>query len=173
MDFTSLAKHRYSCRKYTSEKPSEELIEKIIGTARLAPSAVNFQPWKFIVVDEETVLAELKATYGKEWLQAAPIVIAVCGDHASSWKRDDGKDHTDVDVAIAIDHLTLAATDNRLGTCWICKFDSKKAAEVLSVPEPWEVIALIPIGFPANEADTERHERLRKPLKEIVSYNGF
>ena len=173
MDFTILAKSRYSCRKYTQEQPSRKEIEKVLDIARLAPSAVNYQPWKFIVVDEPELLKQLKSTYARAWLQEASIVIAVCGDHSAAWRRDDGKDHTDVDVAIAIDHLTLAATDNGLGTCWICKFDSQKAASVLNVPDPWEVIALIPIGFPADKADTERHERLRKPFEEIVSFNGF
>jgi nitroreductase len=174
MNFTTLAKKRYSCRKYTQEIPSEELLNKVLNSARIAPSAKNLQPWKFVVVNEEGMLKQVKACYGRSWIEEAPIVIAVCGDHGSAWTReDDGKVHTDIDVSIAIDHLTLAATDNGLGTCWICRFDSKNVAELLEVPDQWEVIALIPIGFPANESDQERHERLRKPLDEIVSYNKF
>ena len=173
MDFTTLAKHRYSCRNYKEEKPSGEILDEVLNAARLAPSAKNLQPWKFIVVDDETVLQDVKATYGRTWIESAPVVIAVCGDHGSAWIRDDGKDHTDVDVAIIIDHLTLAATDKGLATCWICKFDARAAEAVLGVPEPWEVIALIPIGFPADEVDPDRHSMKRKKLGEIVKYNRF
>jgi nitroreductase len=174
MNFTTLAKNRHSCRKYTEEIPSEELLSKVLNAARLAPSAKNLQPWKFIVVNEEDVLKQVKACYGRSWLEKAPVLIVVCGDHSTAWAReDDGKDHTDIDIAIAIDHLTLAATDSGLGTCWICRFDAKKVAEILGVPDPWEVIALIPIGFPVNDPDTDRHEHLRKPLSEIITYNKF
>ena len=174
MDFTTLAKHRYSCRKYREEKPSNDLLLKVLNTARLAPSAANRQPWKLIVVDENTQLQSIKSTYGRPWINEAPVVIAICGDHGIAWTRKgDDKVHTDIDAAIIIDHLTLAATENGLATCWICAFDSVKAAEILQVPKPWEVIALLPIGFPADEPDINRHERLRKSIEEIVSYNWF
>lgn len=174
MDFTTLAKSRYSCRKYKEEKPSHELLMNVLGTARLAPSAANRQPWKLIVVEEPDQLDRIKSTYGRTWIQSAPVVIAVCGDHGSVWVReDDRKDHTDIDAAIITDHLTLSATESGLATCWICRFDSVKAAEILNVPAPWEVIALLPIGFPADEPDINRHERLRKKMEEIVSFNQF
>ncbi len=173
MSFANLAKRRYSCRKFTSRIPSKEELESILSVARLAPSAKNLQPWKFIVVNEEPLLSSLKKTYARSWLEEAPVIIAVCGDHGSAWTRDDGKVHTDIDVAIAIDHLTLAATDKGMGTCWICKFDAVAAAQILSVPDPWEVIALIPIGFPADTVDTDRHGRLRKSLDDIIDWNGF
>lgn len=173
MDFHKLAQIRYSCRKYRAEKPDRELIERVLGTARIAPSAKNLQPWKFVVIDDPGKLKEIKSTYGREWIQSAPAVIAVCGDHNTAWHRDDGKDHTDVDVAITTDHLTLAATANGLGTCWICKFDAERAGRMLNLPEGWEVVALIPIGYPDDETDPERHDRLRKPIGEIVTYNRF
>lgn len=140
---------------------------------RLAPSAANKQPWKFVIVNEEPLLAEMKACYQKPWINSATVVIAACGNHEVSWKREDGKDACDIDLAIAIDHLTLAATSKDLATCWICKFDSLRAAELLHLPENLEVIALIPIGYPDDETDHERHERLRKPLDEIVGFNIF
>jgi nitroreductase len=173
MDFHNLAQLRYSCRKYTPEKPNRELLERVLSTARIAPSAKNLQPWKFVVIDEPGMLSEIKTTYGREWIQSAPVVIAVCGDHNTAWHRDDGKDHTDVDVAIATDHLTLAAAANGLATCWICKFDAGQAGRILELPEGWEVVALIPTGFPADETDPTRHDRLRKPMDEVVSYNRF
>lgn len=173
MDFLSLAKQRFSCRKYLEKVPSDDLISEVLNIVRVAPSAKNLQPWKFIVINKNEALAEMKSTYGRSWIESAPIIIAACGNHEASWIRDDGKDHCDIDLAIAIDHLTLAATSKGLGTCWICKFDSGRAAELLKLPVEWEVVALIPIGFPELEADVERHEKLRKPLSDIVDYNRF
>jgi len=173
MDFKTLAKNRFSCRKYKEIMPDDDLFKEILDITRLAPSAANFQPWKFIVINEEPLLTEMKACYKKPWINSAPAVIACCGNHAVSWKREDGKDHCDIDLSIAIDHLTLAATSKDLATCWICKFDSVRAAELLHMPENWEVIALIPIGYPDVITDSERHERLRKPLDEILEFNKF
>ena len=173
MDFSTLAKTRFSCRKYLPEMPSDQLISDVLEIARVAPSAANFQPWKFIVLNEKSILDKVKSTYGRPWLSSAPMIIVACGNHQSSWKRDDGKDHCDIDLAIAIDHITLAATSLGLATCWICKFDAKMAAGILELPPNWEAVALIPIGFPDGDPDTERHEKLRKPLDEIVSWNLF
>lgn len=156
-----------------SEIPSDQLLMQVLEAARIAPSAANLQPWHFVVVKDETLLVEIKSCYKREWLQSAPAVIVACGNHADSWKRDDGKDHCDIDLAIAIDHLTLAATENGLGTCWICKFDAKRTADILQLPEHWEAIALIPIGFPDAEPDPERHDKLRKKPDQIVSFNEF
>lgn len=94
------------------------------------------------------------------------MIVAV-GDRQSSWKRADGKDHVDVDVAISVDHLTLAASDVGLGTCWVCAFDAKLCHEILNLPVHMEAIALIPIGYPEKE---EVKEKRRKSLDEIVEW---
>ncbi|NLI61622.1 MAG: nitroreductase, partial [Clostridiales bacterium] len=107
------------------------------------------------------------------WLKQAPVIIVACGDHSQSWKRGDGKDHCDIDVAIAIDHMTLAAAEEGLGTCWICAFDAELCHEILELPEDMEVIALLPIGYPQEESDEERHNRQRKPLDQIVGWDRW
>lgn len=173
MEFLRLAKKRFSCRKYTSEIPDEKILKEVLEAARVAPSAVNFQPWHFVVVNSEPMLAEIKSCYKRDWIAKAPAVIVACGNHDESWKRDDGKDHCDIDLAIAIDHITLAASEKDLGTCWICKFDAKKANEILELPAHWEAIALIPIGYPDVEPDADRHQSRRKKLDDIVSFNEF
>ena len=89
-----------------------------------------------------------------------------CGNHQISWKRNDGKDHCDIDVAIAVEHIMLAATELGLGTCWVCNFDAKMCAEILNLPKEWEPIAIIPIGY----SDTAVVEKKRKPIDEIVEY---
>ena len=171
MDFLTLARNRYSCRNFKPDAPSREVITEIMEAVRLAPSAVNFQPWKFVVIKEKELLEKIKLSYGSAWIQSAPMVIAACGNHDEAWTREDGKNHADVDVAIAVDHLTLAATEKGLGTCWVCKFDAREAAELLEMAPLWEVVALIPIGYPMEEHPSKRHSQ-RKELDEIVTFIG-
>jgi nitroreductase len=172
-DFLSLAKDRYSCRSYLSTNIPKELIEKVLEAARIAPSATNAQPWRFVVVTQSPLREHIASCYARPWLSMAPVIIVACGDHSISWRRADGKDHCDIDIAIAIDHITLAAAEAGLATCWICKFDALKCAEFLKLPSHISPIALISLGFPADKpSDSERHLK-RKPLNEIVSWEGF
>lgn len=167
MSINDLVKKRYSLRKYKDQVVEKETIKEILEVTRQAPSAVNFQPWHFIVVTDEELKAEIAETYNREWLKKAPVIIVACGDHNESWKREDGKDHCDIDVAIAVDHLTLAAAELGLGTCWVCNFDVKTCKEVLELPEHIEPMALIPLGYPIN---SDVREKKRKPFDEIVTW---
>jgi nitroreductase len=173
LDFLSLAKSRYSCRSYIDKKVTKELIEKILEAARIAPSATNAQPWSFVVITQSPLKDQIISCYSRPWLSTAPVIIVACGDHSISWRRSDGKDHCDIDLAIAIDHITLTATDNGLATCWICKFDAMKCSEILKLPSHISPVAIIPLGYPADEpVNSERHSK-RKSLNEIVSWEGF
>ena len=166
MNFLDLVKQRHSVRSYQNRPVEVEKLKYILECVRLAPSAVNFQPWKFKVITEVEVLKEIKTAYHREWFQTAPCVIVACADHAKSWHRQsDGKDHGDIDVAIAVEHLCLAATEQGLGTCWVCNFDVPRCTEVLNLPENLIPVVLIPIGYSATE-DTP--EKKRKSLDEIV-----
>lgn len=173
MEFLSLAKKRFSCRKYTSRIPDEKILREVLEVARVAPSAANLQPWHFVVVSTEPLLGEIKSCYKRDWISTAPVVIVACGNHEASWKREDGKDHCDIDLSIAVDHITLAASEKNLATCWICKFDARKASDILQLPDYWEAIAMIPIGYPDTEPDSDRHRTQRKKLDDIVSFNKF
>lgn len=173
MSFLDLARRRCSVRKYLPKPVEREKLQQVIEAGRIAPSAANRQPWHFIVVDDEAVKNELASVYRGEWFREAPAVIVICGDHETSWKRFDGKDHCDVDAAIAIDHMTLAAADMGLGTCWICAFDSAKCHKLFNLPENMEVIALLPIGYPVVEGDPERHATARKKIDEVMSWNSY
>lgn len=170
MSFIELAKKRYSVRSYLDRPVEKEKLLQVLEAARIAPSAVNKQPWNFIVVTNENTKNKIAETYPREWFKTAPAVIVVCGDHSKSWKRKDGKDHCNIDVAIAIDHMTLAATDLGLGTCWVCAFDAKQCHKILGLPENLEVIALIPIGYPA---DTAPENKNRMDISEIVSWEKY
>ncbi len=173
MSFLELAKKRCSVRSYQDLPVEEEKLMQVLEAGRIAPSAVNFQPWFFVVLRDEEQRKKVAATYKRDWIHEAPLLIAICGDHGSSWRRPDGKDHCDIDVAIAIDHMTLAAAELGLGTCWICNFDVMKCHEILNLPHQVEVIALLPLGYPADVADPERHTTKRKKLEEIVHWDGF
>ncbi len=170
MSFLELAKKRYSVRNYKETPVEKEKILAVIEAARLAPSAVNYQPWHFIVVTDEKVKEKIAESYPRDWFKKAPAIIVACGKHAESWKRMDGKDHCDIDVAIAVEHMTLAAADMGLGTCWICAFNAKKCHEALGLPEDVEVIALLPLGYPADDRIPVKK---RKNIDEIMSWEKY
>lgn len=173
MDFLELAKLRYSSRKYLSQKVEDDKLNYVLEAGRIAPSANNTQPWIFIVVKNENRDA-LRECYHREWFNSAPVYIVICGNHRQAWKRSsDGKDHTDIDVAIATDHMTLAATQKGLATCWVCNFDIEKTSKLLNLQENIEPIAILSLGYPADTTDTERHEKKRKKLTDIVFYEKY
>jgi len=173
MGFIDIARTRYSCRNYLDKQVEEDKIAQILEAARIAPSAKNLQPWHFVVTQEPENLEQIKSCYARDWINSAPMIVLACGDHKGAWYRADGKSHTNVDVAIAVDHMTLAAADLGLGTCWVCKFDVLKCANILQLPEGMEPIAMIPVGYPADQPDTERHEVQRKSLQDIVHKEKF
>jgi nitroreductase len=170
MSFLSIAEARYSVRSYLDQEVEKEKLLQVLEAGRLAPSAVNFQPVHFIVITDKEEKEKLSESYPRGWFKDAPVIIVACGNHNESWKRKDGKDHCDVDVAIAVDHLTLAATDLGLGTCWVCAFDAKLCHEILGLPEQLEPIVLIPLGYPKGERMTEAK---RKSIEEIVSWERY
>ena len=170
MEFMETALKRHSVRKFKDEVVEREKILQVLEAGRNAPSAVNFQPWHFIVITNEKVKSKIAEVYPVKWFENAPAIIVACGDRSESWKRKDGKDHADIDVAIAVDHMTLAATDIGLGTCWVCAFDERRCHEVLELPPHLEVVALLPIGYPLDEKVPEKK---RKTIEEIVSWESY
>ncbi|MGE5394470.1 MAG: nitroreductase family protein [Candidatus Saccharibacteria bacterium] len=170
MTFDTLITKRFSVRSYTSQKVDKKLLLDILEAARMAPSAVNYQPWHFIVITEEKDLQSIHEVYHRAWFREAPVVIAVCADHSLSWKRKtDGKDFADVDAAIVIDHLILKATELNLGTCWVCNFNVEMARQKLELPDHVEPIALIPIGYTKSAAPAKS----RKELSEMIHWGKF
>ena len=170
MNFLELAKSRFSVRKYKPIPVKDDDLNYVLEAGRIAPSAVNYQPWHFLVLREKESLEKIRQTYLREWFKEAPIVIVLLGDHIRGWKRADGKVHTDIDVAIAADHMTLAAADRGLGTCWVCNFDKKKTVELFNLPDYLEPIVFLPLGYTDVQAEQERHIEKRKPLSDIISF---
>lgn len=164
---------RYSVRIYADRPVEEEKLNYILECGRVAPSAANYQPWHVIVVKDGAARAKLAETYPRPWFLQAPVVLVLCGDHRAAWKRADGKDHTDVDVAILTDHLTLAAAEQGLGTCWICAFDAALCRKILALPEHIEPVALLPVGYPAAGSEWNERHLKRKAMNEIVHYESY
>ena len=119
MDFLELTKKRYSVRSYTSQEVEKEKLDYILECARYAPSAVNKQPWQFIVVQSELQKQKLQKVYPAKWFVEAPLYIIVCANDSVAWTRQyDNKNHADIDAAITTEHICLAAAEQGLGTCW-------------------------------------------------------
>lgn len=167
MQFSELIRKRYSVRAYRPDPVEDEKLQQVLEAARLAPTAVNLQPFQLIVIPTSGREAELRRIYGRAWFVRAPLVICACAIPARGWKRMDDKPYTDVDVAIAMDHLILAATELGLGTCWIAAFDPVAAREVLDLPEGVEPIVFTPLGYAADQPRPKE----RKPLADLVRYD--
>lgn len=169
-EFKELVKTRYSVRKFEDKKVEREKLIEVLEASKFAPSAHNYQPWHFVVLTEKDMLEKIQTVYEPQWFKAAPAVIVALVDHDKSWTRDDGKDHSDVDMGIVVDHLTLAATANDLGTCWVCAFDAEKCKEVLELPDNMEPVTLIPIGYPKYPTAKNKS---REDLDSMVSWEGY
>ena len=166
MNFLELVKSRISIRQYTSENVEDEKLAYILECARLAPSAVNYQPWQFLVVRNDEVKQLIQKCYPAEWFAEAPVYIVACSDTSLSWKRRfDGKDHADIDIAIAVEHICLAAAEQGLGTCWVCNFDVQKCSELLNLPENIHPVVIIPVGYTTQNIS---RNPIRKSNEEII-----
>lgn len=161
-----LSASRYSCRFYRDQMPEREQLEYILNCVRLAPSAVNRQPWRFRVVQSVEARLKLQQCYDREWFTTAPMYILASILHDEEWVRSDGKAHGNIDIAIAVEHLCLAATELGLGTCWVCNFDAQLCHQLFALPDKEEPAVIIPIGYAAVEPS----EKKRKDLADIVVY---
>ncbi|GAK49008.1 nitroreductase [Candidatus Moduliflexus flocculans] len=169
MEFYELIRKRYSVRAYQSTPIEEETLQRVLEAAVLAPTAANRQSFQIIVVKTIGKEEQLKAVYPNPWFAQAPLVVCACGLPQQNWVRRDGKNYVDVDVAIMMDHLILAAANEGLGTCWIGAFDPNPLRKLLDLPLDVEPIVLTPLGYPADQPNSKR----RKPVSELVRYERW
>jgi len=165
MNLLEIAKSRYSCRAYRPEEVEREKLDYILECVRMAPSAVNRQPWRFHIVSSEDGRRKLQQCYNREWFTTAPMYVVASILHDEEWVRADGKHHGNIDIAIAVEHLCLAATEQGLATCWVCNFDADLCKQLLALPEAEEPAVIVPLGYAA----TEPTEKKRKPMQDIIS----
>lgn len=169
MEVVEAIRSRRSIRKYLDRPIEDEKLREVLDAARLAPSGVNRQEWKFVIVRDPDNRRELAAaTRNQEWIAAAPVIVA-CAATDTKVTTGSGEPAHRIDVSIAVDHMTLRARELGLGTCWIGAFDQRKAEQILNAPESAEVIVLMTLGYPAEEG----RDRGRKALEKIVSYEKF
>ena len=167
MDIYEIIKKRRSVRAYENRPVTDEILNRLLEAARWAPSARNLQPWKFIVVRDEKRRKDLADAANQQlFLAQAPIIIAAVGLDPGYLMSCQVPAYA-VDVAIAVDHLTLAAAAEGLGTCWIGAFSQDRVRSILGVPGSQKVVALVPLGYPADEPVP----RTRKPVQDLVCYD--
>ena len=166
MNMLELSEARFSARKFTDEPVSDADLHYVLECARLAPSAVNRQPWKLVVVRSPEARQQLWSAYDREWFRTAPLYIVCMRNNQACWtRRYDDKPHGDIDVAIATEHLCLAATERGLGTCWVCNFDVERVKQQFCA-EGFEPVVILPIGHIAP--DCSMTEKKRVPLADLV-----
>ena len=169
MSFLELAARRVSVRGYRPDPVPDDLLAKVLEAGRLAPSAANRQPWRFVVVRDRAARHALKPAYPRDWFVDAPVVIVVGVDTGAAWSRADGKSYADVDGAIAMDHMTLCAADLGLGTCWIGAFDAAVVRRALNLPGGVDPLAMTPLGYAADAG----RPKSRRPIAELVHYDRW
>jgi len=171
MEVLEAIKSRRSVRKYKSVPIPEDMLQRVLNAARLAPSAANMQPWEFVVVMDEDVKKRLsQACVNMPWVLRAPVMIVAIADMDSAFAMIGGyMNSAPVDVAISLDHLTLAAVSEGLGTCWIGAFREEKVQEALGIPAGKRIVSLMTLGYPEETPGPTG----RKHLSEIVSYDKY
>jgi nitroreductase len=169
MELMEAIKRRRSVRSYQDKAVEEEKLLRVLEAGRLAPSAKNMQDWRFIVVKDPGLRLKLaEAAKNPAFVGQAPVVIVACG--TSDYVMTCGQLTYPIDVSIAVDHMTLAAVEEGLGTCWIGAFYEDKVKEILEIPQSIRVVALLPLGYPAQPPSKPTP---RKNLKEIVAYDKW
>lgn len=164
MDFKELCERRFSCRSFLPREIEPEKEAYIKECVRLAPSAVNRQPWLFYWITDPERLKAVKASYHRDWINDVPALVLCCKDESEAWtRRYDAHNHADVDIAIAVEHLCLAAAEQGLGTCWVCNFDINQLKELFDFPQGYEPAVIVPIGYAAAEDPG----KVRKSCEEI------
>jgi|TARA_B100001971_G_C18199428_1_gene543588 nitroreductase len=171
MDYFDLIRTRESVRDYNPNKPvDKDILLKIADAGRIAPSASNKQPWKFIIVSSDNMLEKVRQCYPKDWYRNAPHILVVIGDRSKAWvRRTDGYNSIETDLTIAMDHMILAAEAEGVATCWIAAFDNQLIRDILELNDDEVIYSITPLGYP-NDGYHKRDNKIRKSLEEIVEF---
>ena len=170
MDVLDAIKSRKSVRRYLDKSIEKEKLIAVLEAGRLAPSASNRQEWRFVIVrDRETRRKLAEAADEQAFVGEAPVVIVACAETDRHIMKCEQPCYP-IDVAIALDHITLAAVELGLGTCWIGAFDEERVKEILGIPEEIRVVELMPLGYPSDPSIVKK-ERLS--LDTIVKYEHW
>ncbi|HLP71368.1 MAG TPA: nitroreductase family protein [Bacteroidales bacterium] len=171
MEFTELIRNRESIRNYDPDRPvPKEILERILEAGRLAPTACNIQPFRFLVVSSSAMLEKVRACYHREWFKEAPHILIIVGYRDKAWKRgNDGYNSIETDMTIALDHLILAAENEGIGTCWIANYNPEILKKALNLGKDQVVFSITPLGY-QKPGFKKSADKKRKQLKDIVEY---
>jgi len=169
MEFFDVVKNRFSCRKFSSKPVENEKLDKILEAGRLAPTAKNAQPVKIWAVKSPEALEKIKSVAPFAWLKEVPVILAVGGTTENAFLRpSDNRNFEDVDATIVATHLMLAIEDAGLGSTWIGFFDVPKTKELFPEMKDYDLVALLPVGYKADDAQpSDRHDK-RKSKDEFI-----
>lgn len=172
MEFEKLIADRYSVRKFKSEHLPDECITKILEAGHIAPTGCNFQPQRILVLNTDESIEKLKGCTKCHF--DAPTAFLVCYNEDESWKRPyDGALSAPVDAAIVTTHMMLCAHNIGVGSCWVMHFDPSKMKSAFNIPDNIKPVALLVMGYPADDSKPiELHTKFR-PMEETVVYNEF
>ena len=161
---------RKSVRSFEDKPVEDEKLHSVLEAARLAPSASNRQEWRFVVVRESEMRKKLaSAARNQAFVGEAPVVLACCAE-TDNHRMACGQLCYPINLAIAVDHMTLAAVELGLGTCWIGAFDEDKVKQLLGIPDEIRVVELLTLGYPADPGPKEKN---RKPLESVVRWDRW
>lgn len=170
MNVTEAIKKRKSVRNYLDKPIENEKLMSVLEAGRLAPSACNRQEWRFVIVRDSGIRRKLvEAANNQSFVGEAPIVIVACAENYK-YLMPCGQPSYSIDIALSLDHISLAAVELGLGSCWIGDFNEIKVKEILDIPDKIRVVALMPMGYPSDPS-VVRKERL--PLAGIIKYDKW
>ena len=171
MEFFQLAKERYSCRKFSDKPVEDEKLNMILDAAISAPTAKNVQPLKLWVIRSKDALGKIKSSTPFKWIENVNVIIVVGGKAESAFVRpSDNRNFEDVDASIVATHIMLAVHDLGLGSTWVGLFDEPKVKELFPEMKDYDLVALFPIGYPADDAEPSERHSVRKEKSELVKY---
>jgi len=168
MDVFEAIQTRRSIRKYMEKPVGQKKLAKILEAVRLAPSAMNKQPYNLVVVTDNQTKEKLSSACNQEW--TAPAMVIVCAFPDRSWIREDEEEYWKADVAIAMHSLSLAAVEEGLGTCWIAAFREEEVRKILGIPSDVRIMAMTPLGYAAEKKGPVTK---RKTLEELIRYEKW
>lgn len=171
MDFYEVIRNRESIRNYDPNRPVDrEILNRILEAGRIAPSAANNQPWRFVLISSKEMLKKMQACYLRGWFHDAPHVLVAVGKAKEAWVREaDGYNSLHTDLAIAMDHMILAAENEGVATCWIAAYKPDALNEALQLEEGECVCTITPLGYP-KDGFKKKGTKQRKDFNQIVEF---
>ena len=161
---------RRSVRAYENRPIPSDTYQRLLDSLRFAPSACNYQPWRFILVQSEDLRRQVaQGAKNQMWMADASLIVVACGMPKNAYKYMGGYGNScEIDIAIALDHLSLVAVSEGLATCWIGAFDERQIKHLLQIPDDVKPVALMPVGYPktpdlnhpADESDRKRPDEI-------------